>query len=232
MLRESQENIPNDKINKKESVISDFQGLEETFSKFVNSLEEEKLNSKNIKGILHVFPSHGKLHALVMSGLKLSQMDKKIKYEMKFIEDELRKQAKVLVMAWNAMHNDEVSSVRFVPSKDEQSALVSERKAYSIDKDKILDLKSAISEKDFNNIFDENSKFVLKNNNMRTVLFGFLQSMFGEHFMKAFFDEEITIKVNHKALTDYLNDNNVSDNVKTLMNRAVTRHEPSIKYSK
>ena len=230
MLEKSQNNIVPENINKKsQKVITSFQGLETEFAKFVNSLEEERLNSKTIKGILHVFPSRGKLHELVSRSLKLYTMTKKLKYETEFINEEIKKQAKALMMSWNAIHNQKISSIRFVPNKDEQSVLISERRAYSITAE-IDDLKSIAGNK-FDEIFECKKKLVVKED-MQAVLFGVLKATFGESFMQAFFEEEINIKVNHNEFIKFMNDNNVPDNVKHQMNEAVKQHEPSIKYSK
>ncbi|HUU87019.1 MAG TPA: hypothetical protein VMX17_04610 [Candidatus Glassbacteria bacterium] len=231
MLEEIQNNITSENtINKKqEKIITNFEGLESEFNKFVNSLEEERLNSKTIKGILHVFPSRGKLHELVARSLKLYAMTKKLKYETEFINEEIKKQAKVLIMSWNAIHNQKVSSIRFVPNKDEQSVLVSERKSYSIIKENKL---KDITGNNFDKIFECKKRLIVKEDSMQSVLFGVLKATFGESFMQAFFEEEINIKVNHDEFIKFMNDNNVPSNVKQQMNEAVKKHEPSIKYSK
>jgi len=231
MLEEAQNNIESKNIiNKPRKVINNFEGLEEDFSKFVNSLEEEKLNSKIIKGILHVFPTCGKLHGLVTTGLKLYAMNKKLKYETEFINGELRKQANALVVSWNAIHDQKVSSIRFVPNKDEQNVLVSERRSYSITKD--IDKLKLVVGKKFDEIFECKKRLFVKENNMQDVLFGVLKSTFGDAFMQAFFEEENHVVVNHDNFVKFMNDENVPNNAKQQMNEAVKKHEQSVKYSK
>lgn len=212
-------------------VISSFVGLEEKFSKFLETTEGNNVSAKVIKSILHVFIKNGKVFSLIVRGVELENTIKKLSYELNNIECELKNMGIVFINEWNSTNKENLISIRFVTMDNDnidKSVLITTKNSYSINAEGLLKLKNKLG-KYYSKMFSEKVVLSLKPENQKIVL-EFLSKRFKKD-VSEFVNQEMKLSVNHEEFSRIMNSGEISEDLKRMVKDVVVRHNPAIRYS-
>lgn len=210
--------------------ISSFVGNEKEFKKLLESSEATFYRDDTVV----VITPNTEISKIVSHGIHLSDMMKKIKKELDTLSDSIKDYGQKKIKDWNSNNNDNVASARIQSDDGNRTVMITVKNAYSIDSEKLLDIKKLLGTK-FEKAFTVNTSYSIKAEKAKNVI-SIIKNALGKAgaaFIKDSIVENTSVSINsRKDYEELINDPAVTDDIKKILIDAIKPQAPSITYPK